>query len=61
MEREQGISELLKNDLIITTYDTVRTECPSNQKKKFKRSGILHSIEWYRVVLDEGEFDNYPQ
>jgi SNF2 family DNA or RNA helicase len=52
------MSILLKNDLIITTYDTVRTECPMNLKMKSKRSGILHSIEWCRVVLDEGEFGN---
>jgi len=57
-EREQDISNLLKNDLVITTYDTLKADCPANSKRKSKRSGTLHSIDWCRVVLDEGELLN---
>jgi len=55
-EREQGIIGLTVNDIVITTYDTLRAECPSNStnsKIQSRRSGILHSIYWWRLVLDE--------
>src|SRR5437667_3519377 len=58
-EREEDVSNLLENDLVITTYDTLKADCPTNSKRKSKRSGLLHSIGWCRVVLDEGEFAKF--
>jgi len=54
-EREDKVSNVLKHAIVITTYDTLKADCPNNLKRKSKRSGLLHSIEWYRVVLDEGK------
>lgn len=34
-------------DIVITTYNTLATEYKS-------KPSILHDIEWYRLVLDEG-------
>ena len=40
-------SELLVTfDVVLTTYATLVAD--------EKTSGVLHQIEWYRVVLDEG-------
>ena len=58
-EREQDVSNLLRNDLVITTYDILKAEHPTNSKRKSKRSGLLHSVDWRRVVLDEGEFAEF--
>ncbi|KAK1755503.1 SNF2 family N-terminal domain-containing protein [Echria macrotheca] len=43
-----GLDELEKSDIVITTYNTLATEFSS--KKGFS---ILHKIFWYRIVLDE--------
>lgn len=55
-EREQEVSNILQYDIIITTYDTLKAECPTISKNKSQRTGLLHSIDWCRVVLDEGRF-----
>ncbi|RFU32920.1 hypothetical protein B7463_g3424, partial [Scytalidium lignicola] len=55
-EREQNIAEILANDIVITTYNTLRAECPyssTKSKSQSKRAGLLHSIYWWRVILDE--------
>jgi len=35
------------NDIILTTYETLRSEWLTN--------GALYSEKWYRLVLDEGQ------
>jgi hypothetical protein len=48
-KRELDLLKLLDFDVILTTYATVAAE--------FRRcSNILHSINWFRIVLDEGRF-----
>lgn len=47
LKRESDPLKLLDFDVIFTTYATVAAE--------FRRcSNILHSINWFRIVLDEG-------
>ena|SRR5947207_12923742 len=44
--RTTNLSELLKFDVILTTYSTLTTDfC--------RRSSILHQINWFRLILDE--------
>ena len=54
-EKERDVSDVLKHALVITTYDTLRVESSDNSKRRSKKSGLLQSIKWYRVVLDEGK------
>ncbi len=42
-------SDLMGFDLVLTTYSTLSAE--------LKSGGVLHQIDWYRVVLDEGKDD----
>lgn len=45
--------ESLRNaDLVITTYHTLASDY-SNAK------GLLNQVEWYRLVLDEGQYLDY--
>jgi len=47
-----GLSdELRSHDVVLTTYDTLRSEWTSKAGK-----GVLYSEIWARVVLDEGKF-----
>lgn len=47
-----GLSaELQSHDIVLTTYDTLRSEWASSADK-----GVLYSEIWARVVLDEGKF-----
>jgi SNF2 family DNA or RNA helicase len=47
-----GLSAELRNhDIVLTTYDTLRSEWASKADK-----GVLYSDIWARVVLDEGKF-----
>lgn len=34
-------------DLVLTTYATLSAE--------YKNRRVLHNVEWYRIVLDEGK------
>lgn len=44
----RGMSPKFKNnDIVLTTYETVRSDWAAN--------GPLYSEKWYRVVLDEGQ------
>jgi SWI/SNF-related matrix-associated actin-dependent regulator of chromatin subfamily A3 len=43
-----GLLSLLQHDVVLTTYASIAADfC--------RGSSILHRIEWYRVVLDEGK------
>jgi len=42
-------------DVVLTTYDTVRADyVPPDSDATGKRKGMIQSINWHRVVLDEG-------
>jgi SWI/SNF-related matrix-associated actin-dependent regulator of chromatin subfamily A3 len=49
-ERRSLALEIETADIVLTTYNTL--------SRDFDRKGappsLLHSVEWYRVVLDEG-------
>ncbi|EAA28265.2 P-loop containing nucleoside triphosphate hydrolase protein [Neurospora crassa] len=45
-QKPRGYETLMDTDLVLTTYSTLASD--------YKRSGLLHRMEWYRVVLDEG-------
>ena len=54
--RFQKASELLNHDVVLTTYDTVRSEWSSKKMSGISEKAPLYSIEWQRIVLDEGLF-----
>jgi SWI/SNF-related matrix-associated actin-dependent regulator of chromatin subfamily A3 len=50
-KRELDTLKLVDFDIIFTTYATVAVE--------FRQySNVLHSINWFRIVLDEGRSAN---
>ncbi|KAI8949691.1 hypothetical protein F4801DRAFT_580228 [Xylaria longipes] len=51
--REKDLEVLSDSDLIVTTYQTLRSEF-ANKKSQ------LHKIEWYRIVLDEAHVIRRP-
>ncbi|KAI0466403.1 hypothetical protein F4859DRAFT_497307 [Xylaria cf. heliscus] len=51
--REKDLKVLSDSDLIVTTYQTLRSEV-ANKKSQ------LHKIEWYRIVLDEAHVIRRP-
>ncbi|TFK22205.1 hypothetical protein FA15DRAFT_714507 [Coprinopsis marcescibilis] len=57
--RETDIKELVKFDVVLTTY-AVLESCFRKQQSGFKRKGLivkekspLHNVSWKRIVLDE--------
>ena len=51
--RTRHIAAVQRADLVITTYGTVTSDV-------LKRRNVLDSLEWFRIVLDEGELrENY--
>ncbi|ORY68436.1 SNF2 family N-terminal domain-containing protein [Pseudomassariella vexata] len=46
-----GAAKLEDADIVVTTYNTLAKEF--SDSSAFKKSSLLHDIEWYRVVLDE--------
>ncbi|KAI0441189.1 hypothetical protein F4803DRAFT_552380 [Xylaria telfairii] len=51
--RQKDLEVLSDSDLIVTTYQTLRSEF-ANKKSH------LHKIEWYRIVLDEAHVIRRP-
>ncbi|KAI0847593.1 SNF2 family N-terminal domain-containing protein [Daldinia vernicosa] len=50
--RDKVATALERVDIVLTTYETLRSELPSGNAS-IRRSGLLHGIVWHRVVLDE--------
>ena len=71
LKSNQELEELIECDIVLTTYTQVQKSYPKADipaeyttaeqknelwKKHFeKERGLLHKIEWYRVVLDEAQ------
>ncbi|OTB06436.1 hypothetical protein M426DRAFT_110751 [Hypoxylon sp. CI-4A] len=56
--RDSDLATLTSSDIVLTTYETLRAELPDGQianagTKRSGRAGLLHNIDWQRVVLDE--------
>ncbi|MCJ1385989.1 hypothetical protein MMC17_009114 [Xylographa soralifera] len=49
-------SKLSEFDIVITTYGTLLTDWSNTTKVSSKRTKVLHSCNWHRVVLDEAHF-----
>jgi SNF2-related domain len=45
--KETDIEKLVDSEIVLTTYATIAAE--------FSRNSRLHSITWFRIVLDEGK------
>ncbi|XP_057826600.2 DNA repair protein RAD5A isoform X2 [Cryptomeria japonica] len=48
--RTKDVKTLLQQDVVLTTYGVLSSEY---QPENSQEEGVLHSIHWYRVVLDE--------
>jgi len=46
--RPQNVDAFTAPDIVVTTYATLAADQDTR--------GLLYRMEWYRVVLDEGEF-----
>jgi SNF2 family DNA or RNA helicase len=46
-DREDEPRAFASSDLVLTTYSTL--------VKDHQKAGVLHRLEWFRVVLDEGK------
>ncbi|KAI1416817.1 SNF2 family N-terminal domain-containing protein [Hypoxylon sp. FL1857] len=56
--RDDGAAALRSVDVVLTTYETLRAELPDEgtimrRGKRSRRAGLLHNVDWHRVVLDE--------
>ncbi|KAI0193260.1 SNF2 family N-terminal domain-containing protein [Xylaria flabelliformis] len=51
--REKDLEALSDSDLIVTTYQTLRSEYANKRSQ-------LHKIEWFRIVLDEAHVIRRP-
>jgi SNF2 family DNA or RNA helicase len=47
-QRQQDADLLFERDVVFSTYATLASEPDRGM-------GILNSVEWFRIVLDEGE------
>ena len=54
--RKEFVKNIKDCDIVITTYRTLAVE--HGKAKDDKENSFLHSIAWYRVVLDEGDDDD---
>jgi SNF2 family DNA or RNA helicase len=48
-QREREAKEYLTSDIVLTTYSTLAADQ--------KLSGTLYNLNWFRIILDEGELD----
>jgi SWI/SNF-related matrix-associated actin-dependent regulator of chromatin subfamily A3 len=46
--RSTQSTSLMNYDIVLTTFATLVSDC--------KRHKVLQSVEWFRVVLDEGKY-----
>jgi SWI/SNF-related matrix-associated actin-dependent regulator of chromatin subfamily A3 len=46
--RERDLDKISQADIVLTTYKTLAADAASSTKN------TLHKINWFRVVLDEG-------
>lgn len=53
-QRQQDANLLFERDVVFSTYATLASE-PD------RGIGILNSVEWFRIVLDEGEQHQIPR
>ena len=44
-----GLNNLQDADIVITTYNTLAKEFAAGAE-----NSLLHTMKWYRIVLDEG-------
>lgn len=51
--RQKNPGLLSSFDVVLTTYDTIRTEHVQTEASG-RIQGVIQSIFWHRVVLDEG-------
>lgn len=49
-DRPKAFNTVADSDIVVTTYSTLTTEFQSMSTRS-----LLHSIDWYRIVLDEGK------
>ena len=59
-DRATKISELSCYDVVFTTYSTLCAESTSAGNRASRRKDLLHSCDWRRVILDEGQSRFYP-
>lgn len=51
--RQLDLESVRSYDIVLSTYGTVAADLARNR-------GLLNSIHWYRIVLDEGESPKDP-
>jgi SWI/SNF-related matrix-associated actin-dependent regulator of chromatin subfamily A3 len=53
IKRKSLKDEIQTADIVFTTYNTLVREF--QQKRTQKQSSVLHEMDFYRIVLDEGK------
>lgn len=56
--RTKDVKSLLQHDVVLTTYGVLSSEY---QSESTQDEGVLHSIQWFRVVLDEAHTIKSPK
>lgn len=54
-DRPKEIEKIADSDIVVTTYSTLTAEFQIKSKPS-----LLHCVDWYRVVLDEGKASSHP-
>lgn len=54
--RKQHLADIGQFEIVITTYNTIAREYGIEQDRG--HPSPLHGVEWYRVVLDEGNLES---
>lgn len=60
-DRRKDSAHLGTYDLVLTTYGTLSAELKRGGRKSTGNTGVLQSVEWFRVVLDEGESEQWTR